>query len=67
MEPSELIKLAGGCKKVAAALGLRSHTTVLGWKSIPPHHYAKIESELGVPRDRLVENLFERPAREVVG
>ncbi|MBS4074611.1 helix-turn-helix domain-containing protein [Ameyamaea chiangmaiensis] len=66
MEPSELIKLAGGCKRVAEAVGLKSHSTVLGWKTIPPHHCPTIEAVFDIPREELRPDLFARtPATEV--
>ncbi|WP_145995914.1 YdaS family helix-turn-helix protein [Acetobacter aceti] len=60
MEPKELFRRAGGCSAVAAKLGLRSHSTVLGWKTIPPHHCPAIEREFGIPREELRPDLFRR-------
>lgn len=60
MEPKELFKRAGGCSVVATKLGLRSHSTVLGWKKIPPHHCPAIEREFSIPREELRPDLFKR-------
>lgn len=65
MEPKELFKRAGGCAAVATKLGLRAHSTVLGWKRIPPHHCPTIERIFGIPREELRPDLFKRtPAQE---
>ncbi|GBQ72910.1 hypothetical protein CFR75_15785 [Komagataeibacter xylinus] len=60
MTPAELIKRVGGAKKVAAAAGLRSHATVLGWKRIPDKHLLTLERETGIPREQLRPDLFRR-------
>lgn len=60
MEPSELRKRVGGCKRLAEGLGLRSHSPVLKWKKIPDKHIVAIESVFGIPREELRPDLYRR-------
>ncbi|MCP1197008.1 helix-turn-helix domain-containing protein [Acetobacter senegalensis] len=60
MEPSELRKRVGGCKRLAESIGLRSHSAVLKWKRIPDKHIIAIESAFGIPREELRPDLYER-------
>ncbi|MPQ75101.1 YdaS family helix-turn-helix protein [Acetobacter senegalensis] len=59
MEPSELRKRVGGCKRLAEGIGLRSHSSVLKWKRIPDKHIIAIESAFGIPREELRPDLYE--------
>ncbi|MBV0888110.1 helix-turn-helix domain-containing protein [Komagataeibacter oboediens] len=52
------MKRVGGAAKVARAAGLRSHTTVLGWKRIPDKHLLTLEAATGIPREELRPDLF---------
>lgn len=65
MEPSELRKRVGGCKKLAEGIGLRSHSAVLKWKRIPDKHIVAIESAFGIPREELRPDLYERKSGEI--
>mgnify|MGYP002480997932 CR=1 FL=1 len=58
MKPADFIRHAGGPVKIARALGLRSHTSVLKWTAIPVKHVAKLESEFGIPREKLRPDIF---------
>ncbi|KXV70174.1 hypothetical protein AD952_13580 [Acetobacter cerevisiae] len=60
MEPSELRKRVGGCKKLAEGIGLRSHSAVLKWKRIPDKHIVAIEQTFGIPREELRPDLYKR-------
>ncbi|MXV35790.1 MULTISPECIES: YdaS family helix-turn-helix protein [unclassified Saccharibacter] len=64
MKPRELIQAVGGPTRLARALK-RSHTAVILWKEIPPHHVIAIESKFGIPREQLRPDLYppRRPTR----
>lgn len=65
MEPKELISKVGSAMRLSRAVGHRSHSTVLKWRSIPPHHCPTIERIFGIPREELRPDLFKRtPAQE---
>lgn len=65
MNGSELRKKTGKtAAEIAAALGLRSATTVSKWVrscSIPARHIVALESQFGIPREELRPDLY-RPA-----
>ncbi|MFT8944387.1 MAG: YdaS family helix-turn-helix protein [Acetobacter pasteurianus] len=58
MELRDVIKAAGGCMKLAEICGLRSHTTPIRWKRVPPHHVVAIEQATGIPREELRPDIF---------
>lgn len=66
MEPSELRKRVGGCKKLALGIGLRSHSAVLNWKKIPDKYIVAIEQKFGIPREELRPDLYRRSEQEAV-
>lgn len=65
MEPSELRKRVGGCKKLAEGLGLRSHSAVLKWNKIPDKHIVTIEEKFGIPREQLRPDLYRSVRKDV--
>ncbi|WP_415460141.1 YdaS family helix-turn-helix protein [Acetobacter orientalis] len=65
MEPSDLRKRVGGCKKLAEGLGLRSHSAVLKWKKIPDKYIVAIEQKFSIPREELRPDLYRRSEQGV--
>mgnify|MGYP004713518761 CR=1 FL=1 len=58
MEPMDFVRSVGGPVKVAKALGLRSHTSVLKWRSIPAKHVVSLEECFGIAREILRPDIF---------
>jgi hypothetical protein len=65
MEIDEIIKMAGGPSRVAKAIG-RHHSTILGWKTVPPEHVAKLAEISGIRPAEIRPDLavlFAEPGR----
>jgi DNA-binding transcriptional regulator YdaS (Cro superfamily) len=61
MDVKEIIRLAGGASKLARILGLH-HTSVLGWKIVPPKHVPALAALLEVGRHEIRPDLWEAPS-----
>lgn len=60
MDMKFVIKAGGGSPKLAKALGLKFHGSVLKWKRVPDRHLVKIEQITGIPREALRPDLYIR-------
>jgi hypothetical protein len=58
MNMPEIIRLAGGASKLAAAVK-RHHTTVLGWTRVPPEHVRVVSTLIGKTAHDLRPDLWE--------
>ncbi|MEW9272377.1 YdaS family helix-turn-helix protein [Gluconobacter oxydans] len=60
MTPRDLIAKVGGAVRLSRALGHRTHSSVLKWKSIPVQHVLTIEGIFGIPREQLRPDLYRQ-------
>lgn len=67
MTPRELVKLVGSAKRVASAVGLKQHSSVLRWREIPLKYVLKIEKAFSIPRFYLRPDFWERPPVQLQG
>jgi DNA-binding transcriptional regulator YdaS (Cro superfamily) len=60
MDIKDIIKAAGGCAKLARALGCH-HTSILGWKQVPPKRVPAVSHVTGISRHALRPDMYEAP------
>ena len=58
MDTQSIIRRAGGPTKVARAIGLRSHATVIGWKRVPDVHVRIVARMAGLTPHDLRPDVF---------
>lgn len=58
MDLEEIIKSGGGVAKLARDLRLH-HTTVMGWKAVPPHHAREVARLTGKTLHDIRPDLWE--------
>lgn len=66
METKAIIQKAGGVVKVAKALGL-SHSTICGWKRVPPRHTVGVATLAGMLPHQIRPDVFPAPPMEHKG
>lgn len=64
MEIKHIVRAAGGPRKLAARLGLKSHSTVVEWRRVPPAHVLVVEGITGIPRHVLRPDIFGMRRRQ---
>lgn len=57
LNTKEIVRAAGGPKKLGALLGI-DHSTISGWKRIPAHHATRIAEISGVPAHVMRPDVF---------
>ncbi|WP_161628377.1 helix-turn-helix domain-containing protein [Acetobacter nitrogenifigens] len=55
----EIRRRAGGCKKLAQALGYKNHSSVVKWREVPSRHIVQIEKKFNIPRELIRPDLFD--------
>jgi DNA-binding transcriptional regulator YdaS (Cro superfamily) len=58
MEIKDIIRAAGGPKKLASALGLHSHSTVTEWSAVPPKHVRTVAKMSGFACEQIRPDIF---------